>query len=158
MSTTDETPLHTQSRIREMLSKAQSPTEAIGQGVGAASVCWEYPERAGLFDSDRATILARELENRLEELAEAAPKGPTGDILHEIGLERANQHQQGYTPEHDDSHGFEHILEQARLRIRRGTLKTRDDLVEAAACIVASIEWMDRATAHEVAQAAAARL
>jgi hypothetical protein len=35
--------------------------EAIGQAIGAASMCWEHPENAGVFDSTRAVELVDEL-------------------------------------------------------------------------------------------------
>lgn len=72
------------------------------------------------------------------------PPNPVGDVLHEIGMERADQMASGYTTQHDDEHGLEHIVDQARGRILPQQLRTRDDLVEAAACLVAAIEWMDR--------------
>ena len=36
--------------------------EAIGEAIGAASVCWEHPEGAGVFNVERATEIADELE------------------------------------------------------------------------------------------------
>jgi hypothetical protein len=41
---------------------------AIGLAVGAASVCWEYPERAGVFDSERADRIVTELVAHLRRL------------------------------------------------------------------------------------------
>lgn len=35
--------------------------EAIMQALGAASVCWENPGGAGVFISDRAELIAKEL-------------------------------------------------------------------------------------------------
>lgn len=31
--------------------------EIIGEAIGAASTCWEHPERAGAFDVETATAL-----------------------------------------------------------------------------------------------------
>jgi len=39
--------------------------EAIGEAIGAASMCWE-PKPAGVFDSDRAGDIMDELEDFLE--------------------------------------------------------------------------------------------
>lgn len=36
--------------------------EAIGEAIGAASVCWSNPSGAGTFDSERAAAIADELE------------------------------------------------------------------------------------------------
>lgn len=35
--------------------------EIVGQAIGAASVCWENPAGAGIFDSKRAAIVAQAL-------------------------------------------------------------------------------------------------
>lgn len=34
---------------------------AIFQALGAASVCWQYPEKAGVFDSTRALLIGEAL-------------------------------------------------------------------------------------------------
>lgn len=39
---------------------------AIFQALGAASVCWEFPERAGVFDSTRAREIGDALVKELE--------------------------------------------------------------------------------------------
>lgn len=36
--------------------------EAIGEAVGAASMCWQFPAGAGRFDSDRAAAIVDALE------------------------------------------------------------------------------------------------
>jgi len=41
--------------------------EFIGQAVGAASMCWESPERAGVFDSARAQRIVEETMRRISE-------------------------------------------------------------------------------------------
>jgi hypothetical protein len=43
--------------------------EAIGQAVGAASMCWEHPGGAGVFDADKALWVAQGLERWLREHA-----------------------------------------------------------------------------------------
>jgi len=45
-----------------------SVTELIYQLVGAASVCWENPGGAGIFDNAEASVTAREALYRLQEL------------------------------------------------------------------------------------------
>jgi hypothetical protein len=37
----------------------------ICQAIGAASVCWEHPGRAGVFDSERAKQIADEVLDHL---------------------------------------------------------------------------------------------
>jgi hypothetical protein len=39
--------------------------EFIGQAVGAASMCWENPEGAGVFDADRAKQIVEEIMDHL---------------------------------------------------------------------------------------------
>lgn len=39
--------------------------EFIGQAVGAASVCWENPGGAGVFDADRAKQITEEVLDHL---------------------------------------------------------------------------------------------
>lgn len=75
---------------------------------------------------------------------QAAYTTPSGAVLAEIGTERNVQLARGYTTDHDDEHGLNHLLTQARDRTKLSDTHTRDDLVEAAACLVAAIEWMDR--------------
>jgi hypothetical protein len=36
-------------------------SEVIGGAVGAASLCWERPDQAGTFDSDRAARITGEV-------------------------------------------------------------------------------------------------
>lgn len=43
--------------------------EAIGQALGAASMCWEHPERAGTFNSSRAARIYTQLRLLLQEKA-----------------------------------------------------------------------------------------
>lgn len=44
---------------------AVSLNELLFQAVGAASMCWEHVEKAGVFDSDRAKAIAEEVVSRL---------------------------------------------------------------------------------------------
>lgn len=41
--------------------------EALGQALGAASMCWEHPEKAGVFDSTRAGEVYKALWALIEE-------------------------------------------------------------------------------------------
>lgn len=41
--------------------------EAIGEAIGAASMCWEPPPSTAVFDSTRAVAIAEELEAFLRE-------------------------------------------------------------------------------------------
>lgn len=34
--------------------------QIIGEALGAASMCWEFPEKAGVFNSDRAAEILQE--------------------------------------------------------------------------------------------------
>jgi hypothetical protein len=38
----------------------------IAEAIGAASQCWEHPERAGVYDSDEALRIADELISALK--------------------------------------------------------------------------------------------
>lgn len=40
--------------------------EALGEAIGAASVCWEHIELAGEFQSQRAAAIVEELEEFLK--------------------------------------------------------------------------------------------
>jgi hypothetical protein len=45
-----------------------TPVErVIGEAIGAASSCWEHPERAGIYDSERASQIADELMTILKQ-------------------------------------------------------------------------------------------
>lgn len=35
--------------------------EVICQAIGAASICWDHPRRAGVFNSDRALAISDEV-------------------------------------------------------------------------------------------------
>ncbi len=45
--------------------------EVIGQALGAASMCWDAPERAGVFHSDRAKVILDEVVDWIRANAEA---------------------------------------------------------------------------------------
>lgn len=50
-----------------MFNECTSAEEAIFQALGAASVCWENIEQAGIFESTRAKLIGDELIERLVE-------------------------------------------------------------------------------------------
>lgn len=45
----------------------------IGEAVGAASMCWETPEGAGIFDSTRASAIVDAIYERATTRREAEP-------------------------------------------------------------------------------------
>jgi hypothetical protein len=49
-------------------SDADTPRELLGLLAGAASVCWEHVDQAGVFDSDRAVLLVDAAMERLIEM------------------------------------------------------------------------------------------
>ena len=77
-----------------------------------------------------------------------------GDVADEFRLERERQIELGYTPEHDDERGIEHVLAQAMKRLPHvvefiageGSIyvPTREDLVVAGSVLMAAIELIDR--------------
>lgn len=53
---------------KNLFAQAENPIQAIHQAMGAASMCWEKPEGAGVFDSDRAVDVTYNLILRLREM------------------------------------------------------------------------------------------
>jgi len=51
---------------RDEDSNHEKAVSAIFQALGAASVCWEFPERAGVFDSTRAKQIGEALVEEQE--------------------------------------------------------------------------------------------
>lgn len=129
-----------EARIAKDLAAAESREEVLGLALGAASACWENLTGAGEFDSTQARAILDATVERLREMDGTMMPGALSDV----SQARVAQIVKGYNAEHDDAHGLEHIVGQARKRTQLGYLKTRDDLVEAAACLVAAVEWMDR--------------
>jgi hypothetical protein len=65
--------------------------EILGQALGAASVCWEFPDRGGVFDSTRAKriydALEREVDRALRLRERALREGEMQDwvaLAHEL--------------------------------------------------------------------------
>lgn len=52
----------------DWFAECETPREAVFQALGAASVCWEQIERAGVFESTRAKEIGDALVSRLQEL------------------------------------------------------------------------------------------
>lgn len=60
---------------------------AVGEAIGAASMCWETPEGAGVFQSDRASEIVDDLMYRIDMYGDSLPLvrmpsslGSAGDI------------------------------------------------------------------------------
>lgn len=51
-----------------MFNECETAEEAIFQALGAASMCWEHIELAGIFESTRAKDIGDALIVRLAEL------------------------------------------------------------------------------------------
>lgn len=58
---------------QNMFHDARDVGTLLRLAVGAASVCWEKPEGAGVFDSDRALLVAKDAQTRLEQLHSELP-------------------------------------------------------------------------------------
>ena len=60
----------------EGVTPSATKVAMVCYAVGAASMCWEHPERAGVFDSDRASQIVTELCVALgvEQQGDAAPE------------------------------------------------------------------------------------
>ena len=54
------------------LDQATTLREAVFMALGAASTCWDNPEGAGVFHSDRCQEIGDELMERIERLRAAA--------------------------------------------------------------------------------------
>ncbi len=52
----------------DLFVDADNPEELLGLLAGAASMCWESPERAGVFQNERASALVDAARDRLIEL------------------------------------------------------------------------------------------
>lgn len=50
-----------------MFKETETVEEAIFQALGAASMCWEHIEKAGIFESTRAKAIGDDLVARLVE-------------------------------------------------------------------------------------------
>lgn len=57
------------SHITDELNKAKTLDELIFQALGAASMCWEDPGAAGIFDSERAKVIGEAVKNNLGKFA-----------------------------------------------------------------------------------------
>jgi len=51
----------------------ETPAELLTQLAGAASVCWEHVEEAGVFDSEQALRFADQALERLIEMGWSTP-------------------------------------------------------------------------------------
>lgn len=135
-----------EARVATELAKATTRQEVLGLAIGAGSSCWSNLEDAGEFDSAEA---ARIVDATLEafQRVDTVPDSTMGVIL-QVRAERTRQIEKGYTPEHDDEHGLEHILSQVN-RTATTWPPTRANLERDAGLLVAAIEWYDRHPDYE---------
>jgi hypothetical protein len=88
----------------------------------------------------------------------------TSDVADDVIVERVHQVEAGFTPDHDDEHGLRHLIKWAKwyadcgvsdvLEDHLGVISVkeaphREKLVQAAALLVAAIEYVDRAENRE---------
>jgi hypothetical protein len=82
--------------------------EAVGQALGAASMCWNPRPSDQVFDSEMATVISKELVKFIRERYDDVPHlglATTGELLNEIRSRIALDYQLGgggldYTPKH----------------------------------------------------------
>lgn len=95
--------------------------------------------------SAAGAMFVESVRGHVRAMLRSAPGTAWSYAIEDIAAERASQIEKGWTPEHDDEHGFGHLMNLALGRIRNELLPpSREELVQAAALIVAGIEWMDR--------------
>lgn len=63
-------------RALEAAASWESLEQAVGETLGAASVCWERIEDAGIFQSDQAKVLVDVLVDWIVAQRQAAPDAP----------------------------------------------------------------------------------
>lgn len=84
--------------------------------------------------------------------------GPTStpDATRDLLAERSRQVAKGYTPEHDDEHPLGQLLGYGGLQWHPVThspedrAKIRAEMIRAAACLLAGVEWIDRRTNADI--------
>jgi len=59
-------------------SEPRDLPELIGQSMGAASMCWENVRGAGVFQSERASLITQEVIDWIEANYELKGSGPDG--------------------------------------------------------------------------------
>lgn len=86
----------TDAQLVDELAEADGPAQAVSRllGVlaGAASMCWDYPERAGVFDSTRAKTLVEEalswlMDDALPELVDEQRRADREKEAHAAAME-----------------------------------------------------------------------
>lgn len=106
-------------------------TEGIDAAAGE-----ELRQADGPTPGDIAVHLSETiLEDRWRRLDPAA-----ADVV----AERLRQQLVGYTPDHDDAEGFQHLNEIMQGYLSGKLYYARDELVKGAATVLAMIEWLDR--------------
>jgi hypothetical protein len=76
----------------------------------------------------------------------------TFEAILDVTAERSKQEEKGWTTEHDDEHGVEHLLRESSARLGmigaagfdRERIAVRAEVVTCAALLVAAIEVLDR--------------
>ena len=103
----------------EGVTPSATKVAMVCYAVGAASKCWEHPERAGVFDSDRASQIVTELCVALgvEQQGDAAPESArpatlTGERLEKFYRTDAAHERLGRTvAEHMLAEIYERLLQ-----------------------------------------------
>lgn len=130
-----------EARVAPELAKATTRVQVLTLAVGAASSCWTETDEGRVFDSAEASRIVDAALEHFQRV-DTVPMGTVGAMAR-VQAERTRQIEKGYTPNQDDVEGPQHLMEQVQQRVA-GKLWDRQALVEAAATLLATIEWFDR--------------
>lgn len=129
--------------LMDRIRHARNEVAHYRRNADRAEAALEVERRRG----DTAREQYADLRSRLAEVGTAivGATDATLTALRDTAAERARQVTElGYTPEHDRDHGPGHVLSYALERIEQaGPRPDREELVEAAALIIAAIEVLD---------------
>lgn len=94
-------------------------------------------------------VLANQLVPVSVQMTEWEPLDTTRAVVEQVANERDRQPKLGWTTEHDDHHGVHHLVTLAEKYAHRNDpdnpgYYSRDNLLKAAALMVAAIERLDR--------------
>lgn len=125
----------------------------VFEALGAASVAWEETPQ-GVFDSTRAKVIGEALLAKLDELSPRPVGHHAPDFGDEARAERLSHEARGYTTEHDDEGGVDHLVVEAmsvasRVGSNAAPLDAgskRRQLVKAASLLWAAADVIDRDT------------
>lgn len=71
--------------------------EILFQSLGAASMCWESPDKAGVFDSSRAKVIGESLMREVNAgLIKAQMEGPHAELAYEMYALLCNSQHDGH--------------------------------------------------------------